>query len=108
MLARPWPVHVDLDQRKAAASEAYKRPHGAAREVDERLDHSIPRALPIAAQVWRFDCFKDPEGVIEAFKLARREAEAALVLLGIEEAAQPMVELLRDVSLRQRMGSRAR
>jgi trehalose synthase len=53
------------------------------REIDERLAHyKIPTDLPLVVQVSRFDPAKDPQGVIEAFKLARREVEATLVLLG--------------------------
>jgi len=33
-------------------------------------------------QISRFDRWKDPEGVIEAFKIARKEVDATLVLLG--------------------------
>ncbi|MFW6127296.1 MAG: glycosyltransferase [Thermodesulfobacteriota bacterium] len=52
-------------------------------EIDERLDHyNIPTDLPLVVQVSRFDHWKDPEGVIEAFKLARREVDCTLVLLG--------------------------
>lgn len=53
------------------------------REVDERLAHyDIPTDLPLVVQISRFDRWKDPKGVIEAFKLARREVPATLVLLG--------------------------
>jgi len=52
-------------------------------DIDERLSHyDIPVDLPIVAQVSRFDRWKDPEGVIEAFKIARKEVDATLVLLG--------------------------
>jgi len=52
-------------------------------EIDERLDHyDIPTDLPLVVQVSRFDHWKDPEGVIEAFKLARQEVDCTLVLLG--------------------------
>jgi trehalose synthase len=52
-------------------------------EIDERLRHyRIPTDRPIVAQISRFDRWKDPEGVIEAFKLARKEVDATLVLLG--------------------------
>jgi trehalose synthase len=52
-------------------------------EIDERLaNYGIPQDLPIVAQVSRFDRWKDPQGVIEAFKIARREVDATLVLLG--------------------------
>ena len=52
-------------------------------EINERLSHyNIPTDLPIVAQVSRFDRWKDPEGVIKAFKKARKEVDATLVLLG--------------------------
>ena len=52
-------------------------------EIDERLEHyNIPTDLPLVAQISRFDRWKDPEGVIEAFKLARKEVDCTLVLLG--------------------------
>lgn len=52
-------------------------------EIDDRLDHyGVPTDLPIVVQVSRFDPWKDPQGVIEAFRLARKEADCTLVLLG--------------------------
>jgi len=52
-------------------------------EVKDRFDHyGIPDDLPIVAQISRFDRWKDPEGVIEAFHIARKEVDATLVLLG--------------------------
>ena len=52
-------------------------------EIDERLKHyNIPIDLPLVVQVSRFDRWKDPEGVIQAFKLARKEVNCTLVLLG--------------------------
>lgn len=44
--------------------------------------HDIPTDLPLIVQISRFDRWKDPEGVIEAFRIARREVNATLVLLG--------------------------
>ena len=53
------------------------------REIDERLNHyGIPTDLPIVTQISRFDRWKDPEGVIKAFKLANKEVHCTLVLLG--------------------------
>jgi trehalose synthase len=52
-------------------------------DIEERLAHyNIPTDLPLVVQISRFDRWKDPEGVIKAFKLARQEVEATLVLLG--------------------------
>jgi trehalose synthase len=53
------------------------------REIEERLAHyEIPTDLPLVVQVSRFDPWKDPKGVVEAFKLARKQVDARLVLLG--------------------------
>jgi trehalose synthase len=52
-------------------------------EVNSRLAHyKIPTDLPLVVQVSRFDPWKDPQGVIEAFRIARKEVDATLVLLG--------------------------
>ncbi len=53
------------------------------RQIDERLAHyEIPVDLPLIVQVSRFDPWKDPKGVVDAFKLARKQIDARLVLLG--------------------------
>src|SRR6266550_4232190 len=53
------------------------------KEIDERLAHyDIPTDLPLIVQISRFDPWKDPKGVLEAFKRARKELDATLVLLG--------------------------
>jgi trehalose synthase len=52
-------------------------------EIQAKLDsYDIPTDLPLVTQISRFDRWKDPEGVIEAFDLARQDIEATLVLLG--------------------------
>lgn len=52
-------------------------------EISERLEHyNIPTDLPLVVQISRFDRWKDPKGVIEAFHLARKEVDCTLVLLG--------------------------
>jgi trehalose synthase len=53
------------------------------REIDERLAHyEIPVDLPLVVQVSRFDPWKDPKGVVDAFKLASKQIDARLVLVG--------------------------
>jgi trehalose synthase len=53
------------------------------REINERLAHyEIPTDLPLVVQISRFDPWKDPKGVVQAFKLARKQIDARLVLLG--------------------------
>lgn len=52
-------------------------------EIDQRLDDlEVPRDLPILTQVSRFDRFKDPLGVIQAFQLISKSFHARLVLAG--------------------------
>jgi len=62
-------------------------------EIAERLQHyDIPTDLPLVVQVSRFDRWKDPEGVIEAFKIARQQVDATLVLLGNVATDDPQGE----------------
>lgn len=49
--------------------------------------YGLPYNKPIVTQVSRFDRLKDPIGVIEAFKLARKHTDCHLVLAGSEAAA---------------------
>lgn len=52
-------------------------------KIDERLHHyGIPTDLPLVVQVSRFDKWKDPRGVIEAFRIARKQVDCTLVLVG--------------------------
>ncbi len=55
--------------------------------VLERL--GVERDKPIILQVSRFDSFKDPLGVIEAFRLVRRQTRCKLVLAGGEATDDP-------------------
>lgn len=51
--------------------------------IDDRLSHyKIPTDLPLIVQISRFDRWKDPRGVIEAFQIARQEVDCTLVLVG--------------------------
>jgi len=52
-------------------------------EIDDRLSHyHIPTDLPLVVQISRFDKWKDPQGVIKAFQLARKQVDCTLVLVG--------------------------
>ena len=56
-------------------------------EVAERL--GIPRDRPIILQVSRFDRFKDPIGVINAYKLVKNYNDCILVLAGSPASDDP-------------------
>lgn len=51
-----------------------------ARTVAERL--GVPLDRPLVTQVSRFDRLKDPVGVIKAFRMARKEIQARLLIVG--------------------------
>ena len=70
---------------------------------DERLRHyGIPTDLPLIVQISRFDRWKDPEGVIKAFRLARKEVPGTLVLLGNVATDDPEGETVYESLLNQR------
>jgi trehalose synthase len=53
------------------------------REIGEFLrNYKIPTDRPLVTQISRFDRWKDPVGVIEAFRKAREQVDCALVLVG--------------------------
>ncbi|MBZ5722525.1 MAG: glycosyltransferase [Acidobacteriia bacterium] len=58
------------------------------KELDESYlqkicdDFGIDRSRPVVTQVSRFDRLKDPVGVVQAFKLARKYVDCQLVLAG--------------------------
>lgn len=59
-------------------------------EVQAVLDRlGIERDRPIILQVSRFDSFKDPLGVIQAFRLVRRHTPCKLILAGGEATDDP-------------------
>ena len=52
-------------------------------EIEERLTrYGIPTDLPLVVQISRFDNWKDPQGVVEAFQIARKQVDCTLVLVG--------------------------
>jgi trehalose synthase len=50
--------------------------------ADRLAHHNIPTDLPLVVQVSRFDKWKDPQGVIDAFQIARKQVDCTLVLVG--------------------------
>jgi trehalose synthase len=62
----------------------------ACEEVDRILQSlGVPRDKPILLQVSRFDRFKDPVGVVEAFRLVKKSHDCRLVLTGGTAADDP-------------------
>ncbi len=55
-------------------------PEDQARACFDR--YGIPSSRPIVTQISRFDPWKDPKGVLEAARMAQREVDFTIVLLG--------------------------
>jgi trehalose synthase len=52
-------------------------------EIDDKLaEYEIPDDLPLVVQISRFDKWKDPLGVVEAYRIAAKDVGCRLVLLG--------------------------
>jgi trehalose synthase len=65
------------------------------RELSERerqeflRNYDIPTDRPLLTQISRFDRWKDPMGVIEAFRKARQQVDCTLVLIGNNASDDP-------------------
>jgi trehalose synthase len=60
------------------------------REIREFLgNYKIPTDRPLVTQISRFDRWKDPMGVIEAFRKAREQVDCTLVLIGNNASDDP-------------------
>jgi trehalose synthase len=60
------------------------------------LEHRIPLDRPLVVQISRFDRFKDPIGVIEAFRKARKQVDSTLVLLGCSALDDPEANVILE------------
>jgi len=66
-------------------------------EIRESLaHHKIPTDRPLVVQISRFDRWKDPMGVIEAFRKARKQVECTLVLVGNNATDDPEGEVILE------------
>jgi trehalose synthase len=62
----------------------------SAHEISEFLgNYKIPNDRPLVTQISRFDRWKDPMGVIEAFRKARQQVDCTLVLVGNNASDDP-------------------
>jgi len=51
--------------------------------------YGIPRDKPIVTQISRYDPWKDPVGVVQAFKMARKYLDCRLLMVGDKAADDP-------------------
>ena len=77
-------IHPSIDPRSEKNREL------TGEEIRKVLDRlGVERDKPIILQVSRFDSFKDPVGVIQAFRMVRRHTPCKLVLAGGEATDDP-------------------
>ncbi len=69
------------------------------KDIDTRLEKiGIPKDRPIILQVSRFDRFKDPLGVIDAYRMVKKYNDCCLVLAGGSAADDPEgLQILNEV-----------
>lgn len=60
------------------------------------MQYGIPRDRPIVTQISRYDPWKDPVGVIQAFKMARKYVDCRLLLVGDKAADDPESEKILE------------
>jgi trehalose synthase len=72
----------------------------SAREISDRLAHyRIPTDRPLITQISRFDRWKDPMGVIEAYRSAREQVDCTLVLVGNDATDDPEGKVVLETIL---------
>jgi trehalose synthase len=70
------------------------------KEIEECLQyHRVPTDRPLVVQVSRFDRWKDPVGVIEAFRKAAEHVDCRLVLLGNNALDDPEAGVILETIL---------
>src|SRR5262249_11802512 len=67
--------------------------------VDSLSRYRMPTDRPLGVQISRFDRWKDPMGVIEAFRQARKEVDCTLVLLGNNAVDDPEGDVILETIL---------
>jgi trehalose synthase len=63
-------------------------------EVFEK--YGVPRDKPIVTQISRYDPWKDPVGVVRAFKMAKKYVDCRLLLVGDKAADDPESDKIID------------
>jgi trehalose synthase len=93
------PQHVFHPPFDPLSDKNCELPPSVIDETFQRL--GVPRDKPIVTQVSRFDPLKDPVGVVKAFRMARRQVDCRLMLVGGRadddpEGAQVLADVLRE------------
>jgi trehalose synthase len=83
---RFYPAIDPLDDKNRELEASY---------IDKVLaQYGVPRDKPIVTQISRYDPWKDPVGVVQAFKMARKYVDCRLVMVGDKAADDPEAETI--------------
>jgi trehalose synthase len=81
---RFYPAIDPLADKNIALDDTY---------VDSVMEkYGIPRDKPLVTQISRYDPWKDPVGVIQSYKMARKHVDCRLLLVGDKAADDPEAE----------------
>ena len=58
--------------------------------------YGVPRDKPVVTQISRYDPWKDPVGVVRAFKMARKYVDCRLLLVGDKAADDPESDIILE------------
>jgi trehalose synthase len=87
---RFYPAIDPLDDKNKNLEESY---------IDSVMTkYGIPRDKPIVTQISRYDPWKDPVGVIRAYKMAKKYVDCRLLLVGDKAADDPEGERILQMS----------
>jgi trehalose synthase len=85
---RFYPAIDPLDDKNKKLSPSY---------IDKvSAKYGVPRNKPIVTQISRYDPWKDPVGVVQAFKMARKYVDCRLVLVGDKAEDDPEAEAILE------------
>jgi len=74
-----------------------KNKHLDAGYIDSVLTkYGVPRDKPLVTQISRYDPWKDPIGVVRAFKMARKYVDCRLLMVGDKAADDPEAERILE------------
>jgi trehalose synthase len=63
--------------------------------------YGVPKDKPIVTQISRYDPWKDPVGVVQAFKMARKHVDCRLLMVGDKAADDPEAERILELVKRE-------
>jgi len=90
---RFYPAIDPLDNKNKELDSSYI--------VNVLAKYGVPRDKPIITQISRYDPWKDPVGVVQAFKMARKYVDCRLLMVGDKAEDDPEAERILERVIRE-------